>query len=282
MRFRRSNGAWANERTHVSSSATSVSRHDCGLAVWSRQSTRNAVICDNPGMKRLIVLGIVACSKPAPAPVQPKPQGAAMPHHDHDHHDHASHSMHHRFEKADEWAKQFDDPERDAWQQPDKVVAAMAIKPGMIVADVGAGTGYFEARLSKAVGDNGKVIAVDIEPDMVRYMNERRVRERSPNVEARLGKADDPDLHGVDRILIVDTWHHIDNREGYAKKLAAALNPGGMVFVVDFKLESEKGPPKEHRLAPEKVIGELAAAGFDGRVLDIGLPDQYVVSAAVK
>ena len=190
--------------------------------------------------------------------------------------------MHHRFEHADEWAKQFDDPARDEWQQPDKVVAAMSIKPGMTVADIGAGTGYFESRLSKAVGESGKVVAVDIEADMVRYMNERRTREKTWNVSARLGTADDPGLHGVDRILIVDTWHHIENREAYAKKLAAALNPGGMVFVVDFKLESEKGPPKQMRLPPEKVIGELAAAGLNARLLDVALPDQYIVSATAK
>ena len=203
-----------------------------------------------------------------------------MPEHDHDHHDHAAHSMHHRFEHADEWTKQFDDPARDAWQQPDKVVAAMAITPGMSVADVGAGTGYFEPRLSAAVGPNGKVLAVDIEPDMVRYINERRVREKTLNVEARLGVADDPKLDPVDRILIVDTWHHIENREAYGTKLAAALKPGGIVFVVDFKLESEKGPPKHMRLAPDQVIAELAAAGLQARVVDVGLPDQYVVSAA--
>jgi predicted methyltransferase len=188
--------------------------------------------------------------------------------------------MHHRFEHADEWAKQFDDPARDAWQQPDKVVAAMAITPGMSVADVGAGTGYFEPRLSAAVGPNGKVLAVDIEPDMVRYINERRVREKTLNVEARLGVADDPKLDPVDRILIVDTWHHIENREAYGTKLAAALKPGGIVFVVDFKLESEKGSPKHMRLAPDQVIAELAAAGLQARVVDVGLPDQYVVSAA--
>lgn len=210
------------------------------------------------------------------------PQTTPMPAHDHDHHDHASHSMHHRFEHADEWTKQFDDPARDAWQQPDKVVAAMAILPGMSVADVGAGTGYFESRLSKAVGDNGKVLAVDIEPDMVRYMNERRVREKTFNVEARLGAADDPKLDAMDRILIVDTWHHIENREAYAKKLAAALKPGGIVFVVDFKQESEKGPPKHMRIPPAQIVAELQSAGLDAKEVDVGLPDQFVVSAAAK
>lgn len=191
--------------------------------------------------------------------------------------------MHRRFDHADQWAPVFDDPQRDAWQQPDKVVAALGLAPGMTVADVGAGTGYFEKRLSAAVGDSGAVIAVDIEPDMVRYLRERAHREATPNVEARLAAPSDPKLTAasVDRILIVDTWHHIDDRVGYAKKLASALKPGGAVFVVDFTLETTKGPPKQHRLTPAQVIDELTQAGLGASVVDVGLPDQYVVKASL-
>lgn len=229
-------------------------------------------------MKRLVVVALAACSQPAPAQRIETP----MKHGDHHGHhgSHANQPMHHRFEHADDWAKKFDDPERDAWQQPDKVVAALALKPGMLVADIGAGTGYFEARLAAAVGPTGKVIAVDLEPDMVRYMTERAARENTPNVQPQLGKPDDPQLPAVDRILIVDTWHHISAREQYAKKLAVALKPGGVVLVVDFKLESEKGPPKEHRVSPDQVMTELQSAGLTATVVDVGLPDQYVVSAS--
>jgi ubiquinone/menaquinone biosynthesis C-methylase UbiE len=201
--------------------------------------------------------------------------------HEHDHH-HGHGTASHRFERADEWAPKFDDPARDAWQQPDRVVAALELSPGMTVADIGAGTGYFEARLSKAVGAAGKVIAVDLEPDMARYLGERAKRENTPNVEARVGKPDDPALgsNAVDRILIVDTWHHIDAREAYSKKLAAALKPGGFVLVVDFTLETDKGPPKDMRIPSEHVIRELAAAGLDGKIIAVGLPDQFVVKAS--
>jgi ubiquinone/menaquinone biosynthesis C-methylase UbiE len=197
-------------------------------------------------------------------------------------HAHAHHAMHHRFEKADEWAPVFDDPQRDAWQKPDAVVSALAIVPGMTVADIGAGTGYFEKRLATAVGERGGVIAIDIEPDMIRYMGERAKREGTPNVEPRLGAADDPKLAAasVDRILIVDTWHHIDDRVAYGKKLAAALKPGGFVAVVDFTLETAKGPPKQHRLPPSEVIDELTQAGLTAAIVDAGLPDQYIVKAS--
>ncbi len=232
-------------------------------------------------MKLLVlIVSLAACaSSPAPA-AQPVPpaQAAPAPGHPHSHH-----QMHHRFEHADQWAPIFDDPKRDAWQQPDKVVAALALAPGMTVADVGAGTGYFEKRLATAVGDKGAVIAIDIEPDMIRYMGERARRERTPNVEARLATADDPKLAAasVDRILIVDTWHHVGDRVAYGKQLAAALKPGGAVFVVDFTLETAKGPPRHHRLAPAQVIDELAKAGFKAAVVEVGLPDQYVVKATL-
>ena len=84
--------------------------------------------------------------------------------------------MHRRFDRADEWAKVFDDPARDAWQQPDRVLAGLQLGPTMTVADIGAGTGYFAVRLARAVPD-GQVIATDIEADMIRYLTERAGRE---------------------------------------------------------------------------------------------------------
>jgi ubiquinone/menaquinone biosynthesis C-methylase UbiE len=229
----------------------------------------------------IVALVLVACAKSAPPPAAPAHTDPAHP--AEGGHSHAHHEGHHRFEKADDWAPMFDDPKRDEWQQPDRVVAALALAPGNVVADIGAGTGYFEKRLSAAVGANGAVIAVDVEPDMVRYLRERAQREGTANVEARLGTADDPKLApaSVDRILIVDTWHHVGERVAYAKKLAAALRPGGFVVVVDFKLDSTRGPPKAMRMPPEKVIEELTQAGLRASVVDAGLPDQYVIKASL-
>lgn len=218
----------------------------------------------------LLTLAALGCGSS-----QPKPQPASADHH------HAHGAMPHRFEHADEWAKVFDDPARDAWQKPAHVVALMKVEEGSTVADLGAGTGYFLAHLSRAVGDKGKVLALDVEPDMVRYMKERAAREKLANVEPRTIAGDDPQLEdaSVDRILIVDTWHHIPERRAYAKKLASALRPKGQVFVVDFTKDSERGPPKHHRLAPEQVIEELASAGLVAKAIEEELPDQYVVVA---
>ena len=190
----------------------------------------------------------------------------------------------HRFEHAEHWAAELEGPERDAWQQPDRVIDALELASGMLVADVGAGTGYFEARLSRAVGEPGKVLALDIEPDMVRHLQERAAREQLNNVEARLVPGDDPQLTAasVDRILIVDTWHHISQREAYSAKLREALKPGGRVFIVDFKLDAEHGPPPQHRLAPDTVQRELSAGGLETALLPISLPEQYIVTGLRK
>lgn len=188
----------------------------------------------------------------------------------------------HRFQNADVWAKQFDDPARDAWQKPERVVAAMQIAPGMTVADIGAGTGYFEPHLSRAVGPSGKVLALDVEPDMVRHLQERAATAHLANVEARQVETGDPGLAAgsVDRVLIVDTWHHIPNRAAYTARLASALKSGGEVVVVDFRHDAHRGPPPEHRIPPEEVVRELQAGGLAAHVVDAGLPEQYVVVGA--
>jgi ubiquinone/menaquinone biosynthesis C-methylase UbiE len=188
--------------------------------------------------------------------------------------------MPHRFENADQWAKDFDNPARDAWQQPDRVIEALALTPAMTVADVGAGTGYFAVRLARAV-PRGEVIATDIEPDMIRYLTERARREGLPNLRAVQGQPTAPGLAkaSVDRILVVDVWHHLGDRAAFARGLADALRPGGMIAVVDFKMDAKHGPPPKHRLLPEAIMGDLRAAGLVAEVSKVDLPEQYIVTA---
>lgn len=96
-----------------------------------------------------------------------------------------------RYDGADEWARVFDDPARDAWQKPDEVIRALVLPPNAVIADIGSGTGYFAVRLARAV-PQGRVLGVDIEPDMVRYLNKRAERESLPNLVSYRGDADDP------------------------------------------------------------------------------------------
>lgn len=174
---------------------------------------------------------------------------------------HADH-MQHRFDHPEQWAKSFDDPARDAWQMPDKVIAALHLQSRQSVADLGAGTGYFTVRLARS--DAGlRVYAADIEPSMVAYVRERAAKEGLKNVTAVQASADSANLpQPVDAVLIVDTYHHIGNREVYFRKLAQSLKPGGRVAIIDFRPDSPEGPPKEFRFPPEKVKAEMAKAGY--------------------
>ena len=168
----------------------------------------------------------------------------------------------HSFGDAEKWAKEFDDPQRDSWQKPDEVLDALHLKRTDKVADIGAGTGYFSVRIAKRVPD-GKVFAVDIELDMLRYLGERAHREHLSVLVPVRAAADSPNIpEPVDVVLVVDTYHHIENRVSYFAKLRDSLVPNGRVAIVDFKLDAPEGPPSEYRLPPERIISELDAAGY--------------------
>jgi SAM-dependent methyltransferase len=186
----------------------------------------------------------------------------------------------HRFGDAERWAHVFDDPERDAWQKPHQVIQALALKPDTVVADLGAGTGYFSVRLARML-PKGKVYAVDLEPDMVKYLGERAKREGLKNVTPVAAAPDDARLPGkVDLVLLVDVYHHIDDRERYFRKLAGSLAPGGRLAVIDFRLDSRRGPPKSSRIDPGRVKAELAKAGYALSAEHAFLPDQYFLEFA--
>lgn len=166
----------------------------------------------------------------------------------------------HPFDDVAKWEKVFDDPKRAEWQQPATIVQALSLAPGMMVADVGAGTGYFEHALGTAVGPRGVVLAVEVEPNLVTHLRARAEREGTANVIPVLGSTTDPRLPAgrVDRILYVDTYHHLDDRVDYFRRLRAALAPGGRIVIVDWKKEEAAiGPPLEHRLAREQVLREM-------------------------
>jgi predicted methyltransferase len=188
----------------------------------------------------------------------------------------------HSFGDADKWAHVFDDPKRDEWQKPHEVIQKLALQPNAVVADVGAGTGYFAARLANML-PQGLVYAVDIEPDMVKYLAERAKREKLSNLRAITGAPDDPRLPAkVDLILLVDVYHHIDQRERYFSKLRASLKNGGKLAVIDFTLDSPEGPPKSMRIAPGSVKEELARAGYALEAEHSFLPRQYFLVFAPR
>jgi ubiquinone/menaquinone biosynthesis C-methylase UbiE len=187
----------------------------------------------------------------------------------------APHTHQHSFSGAEHWAKVFDDPARDAWQKPHEVIDALKLAPDAAVADIGAGTGYFSVRLAHMT-PKGRVYAVDIEPDMVKYLGERAQKSGLANLTPVLGAPDDPKLPAkVDLVLMVDVYHHIDQRETYFRKLAGSLKPGGTVAVIDFTKSSPVGPPPEARLAASQVRAEMQRAGYVPVAEHGFLPNQY-------
>ena len=159
----------------------------------------------------------------------------------------------------------FDDPDRDRWQRPDLIVQALDLRPGMTVADLGAGTGYMSKHLFGAVGPEGTVFAIEPEPKLLAYLRERSEREKTANVIPVLGSAHDPRLPraAVDAVLVLDTFHHIDDRIRYFRDLHRVLRPGARVVIVDWhKRELPVGPPMDHKLAREQVVEEMVAAGY--------------------
>ncbi len=183
-----------------------------------------------------------------------------------------SHRHHHHHHHDHDWRARLDDPKRDEWQRPTEIIAAMEISSGMTVADIGAGTGYFVPHLLRAVGTAGRVIAIDADPELVAHL---RHRFAGSNVEASGAALSDA---SVDRVLIVDVWHHLHDRAEFATRLRRALKPGGRVCIVDAHHDALEGPPAELRLSAKTVLSELNAAGFDASVV-LALPKQFVVSA---
>ena len=181
----------------------------------------------------------------------------------------------HSFGDAEKWAHVFDDPSRDAWQKPHEVIQALKLAPDSAVADIGSGTGYFSVRLAHMV-PKGRVYGVDIEPDMVKYLAERAQKENLANLTSIAAVPDDPRLPApVNLVIMVDTYHHIDDRERYFRKLRGSLKSGGRVAIIDFHMESPSGPPKSARIAPERVKAELKKAGYALTDEHAFLPNQY-------
>lgn len=192
------------------------------------------------------------------------------------HGDHAT--VHHRFDDAEKWAARFEDKNRDAWQKPAQVLAVLALKPDAKVADIGAATGYFPVRFARAA-PRGVVYGVDVEPNLVNYLNLRAHREGLSNLISLVCTPDDPAIpEPVDLVFVCDTYHHIGDRVAYFTRLKAKLRPGGRLAIVDFKPgDFPVGPKDPKKIPAETVIAELKRAGFQLAKREDGLPYQFVL-----
>ena len=193
--------------------------------------------------------------------------------------------MHRLHQDSKAYIAMLQDPARDAYQKPHETVMSLGLKEGETIADIGAGSGYFAFRFSHHVGENGRVYAVDINPDMIVYMN-RRIRDmKVKNVVTVLSAPDDPLLMdgSIDRFFICETWHHIENKTQYLALMKKMLKPGGQVIIVDFqKRDLPLGPPDEMKIAREDVIKQLQEAGFQLEKENTFLPYQYFLVFVAK
>lgn len=169
-------------------------------------------------------------------------------------------------------------PDRDQWQRPEQIMDALGIAEASVVADFGAGAGWFTVRLARRVGPNGLVFAQDVQPEMLAAISRRVQREGLANVRPVLGEDTDSRLPGrqLDAVLIVDVVREIDDRAGLFTNLARTLKPQGRIGVVDFRLDGGgPGPDTDERVSPELVLAAAEQAGLRLLRSESFLPYQY-------
>lgn len=171
-------------------------------------------------------------------------------------------------------------PDRDAWQQPGRIMDALGIGDGSVVADIGAGGGWFTIRLARRVGPNGLVFAEDVQRQMIESIERRVQREALRNVRLVLGTTEDPRLPAgaLDAALIVDAYHEMDDRIPLLRNLERSLKPSGRLGIVDFRLDGGgPGPPLDERIDPDLVVREAELAGLRLLSHETFLPFQYLL-----
>ena len=169
--------------------------------------------------------------------------------------------------KAEEWERTLEAPRRATTQKVDEVIADLSLKPGMVVADIGAGSGFFSRPIAKAVGPSGKVYAVDIQQGLLDYINKRDAEEKIPNIQTVLGEFDDPKIpaRNVDLAFINDVLHHIEHRAAYLKALGTYIKPSGRIAIIEMNKDD---PNTGHKNQPELLVARedmvqwMSDAGF--------------------
>ncbi len=171
-------------------------------------------------------------------------------------------------------------PEREKEEQPARLIKALKIQPGTVLADIGAGSGYYAFRFAPLVGDKGKILAVDIQPEMLDIIRKRMKAQKVTNVEPVQGTETDPKLPagGVDLILMVDVYHEFSHPYEMTQAMVKALKPGGRLVFVEFRLEDESVPIKRvHKMSQKQVLREMAQFPLRHvETLDM-LPWQHVI-----
>jgi ubiquinone/menaquinone biosynthesis C-methylase UbiE len=181
-------------------------------------------------------------------------------------------------------AHKLEDPQRQVWMPAVDVIRALRVRRGMRIVDIGAGTGYFALPLAEAVGPEGKVYAVDLQPEMLELLREKLAAANAPrNVELLQGEASKVRLASecADLVLIANVWHEVDDQEAALREAARLLAPRGSLAVLDWRadMDSPPGPPSHHRVASSSLLQFLKKNGWKAnREILIG-SYSYLVSA---
>jgi SAM-dependent methyltransferase len=173
-----------------------------------------------------------------------------------------------------------DREERDIEEAPDAALDALGLTPGLVVADVGAGSGYMTVRMARRVGADGHVYATDIQPEMITLLQERLVDEKIANVTPVLGLVDDPKLPegAIDLELLVDVYHEFSEPQEMLRGLRKALKPGGRLVLLEYRKEDPRIPILElHKMTVDEAEQEVEAEGFELTSVDERLPRQHIL-----
>jgi len=171
-------------------------------------------------------------------------------------------------------------PEREREEQPAKLMVALKLKPGDVVADIGCGSGYFTFRLAQPVGPKGRVYAVDIQPEMLTIIRQRMKQRRFTNVVPVLGEITDPKLppNSTDLILMVDVYHEFSHPWEMTGSMVKALKPGGRIVFVEYRLEDPTVPIKlVHKMTEAQVKKEMAEFPLRWVETNATLPRQHII-----
>jgi predicted methyltransferase len=166
-----------------------------------------------------------------------------------------------------EWIKRLERPSRIPGLKLNEVIAALQLKPGDVVADIGAGSGAFTIAFAKAVAPSGTAFAVDIWPEQLEYISQKAQREHVSTLRTILAARDNPRLppNTVDVVFFHDVFHNVNDRQGYLKLLAAQLKPGGRIAIIEQEFDdpiAKKWDRPEDRITPQQVTGWMASVGF--------------------
>lgn len=200
--------------------------------------------------------------------------------HQHQHHQHGDANTYMNESEFQELVQRFENPEREEWQKPEKVLAFIGDLKGKTIIDIGAGTGYFVFRLSD---EAEKIIAADADERFIEYIDDKNKKHRKKNLITRKAEYESAPVseNEADVVMMVNVYHHIENRVAYFKKVLTGLKNGGVLIVVDFKKRAlPVGPPPEMKLHADDVIEELKSAGFRSFAKDTSeLAYQYMIRA---